>query len=168
MSTSLGVKIGHWYKVECFGADGALKWVEEFPNLVVNVGLTEILEQFYNGSTYTAAHFVMLKDNADVVAASDTMSSHATWVEIHTQYSEGTRPALTMNAAASQSIDNVGGVSVFTITGTATIAGACITTNSTKNGTTGVLIGGNDFSADRAVVNGDTLNVTVTASMTSS
>jgi hypothetical protein len=50
----------------------------------------------------------------------------------------------------------------------ATIAGAFLVDNSTKGGTTGTLYGAGDFNADRSVSNGDTLNVQVDLSITSS
>jgi hypothetical protein len=55
----------------------------------------------------------------------------------------------------------------FTINATSTIAGAFLTSISTKGGTTGILFSASDFSSpgDRAVVSGDTLSVTYTLSL---
>jgi hypothetical protein len=39
--------------------------------------------------------------------------------------------------------------------------------NNTKGGSTGTLLGGNDFGASRGVISGDTLRVTATCSLTS-
>jgi hypothetical protein len=55
----------------------------------------------------------------------------------------------------------------FTINANATIAGAFITTSSTKAGTTGTLLSVGNFTVgDRGLVSGDTLNVTYTFSAT--
>jgi hypothetical protein len=148
------------YTFECYDKEGKLKWREETPNAVVNVGLDDVLNQYFKGSAYTAAHYVGLKGTG-TIAAADTMSSHAGWTEI-TGYSEGTREALTLGTVSSQSVDNSASKASFSITGTATVAGAFVTTNSTKGGTTGTLYGAADFGASRSVENGDTLNVTVT------
>jgi hypothetical protein len=94
------------------------------------------------------------------------MSSHAGWSEVHTQYSEGTRPALTLGTVAAGSVSNTASKATFTITGTATVAGAFVTSNSTKNGTTGTLYGATDFSSSRGVESGDSLQVTVTLTAT--
>jgi hypothetical protein len=51
---------------------------------------------------------------------------------------------------------------VFTINGTTTIGGAFMVTVSTKGGSTGILYGGAAFAADRSVISGDTLNITIT------
>jgi hypothetical protein len=50
---------------------------------------------------------------------------------------------------------------------TTTIAGAFLTTDDTKGGTSGTLFSVSNFTApgDRAVVSGDTLNVTYTFSL---
>ena len=150
------------YLVECFGEDGALKWREEIPNTVVNVGLDDVLSQYFKGAAYTAAHFVGLTDGTPTPAAGDTMASHAGWVEV-TAYSEATREALTLGSVASQSVDNSASKASFSINGTATVGGAFVTTNNTKSGTTGTLYGVAAFTGgDRSVANGDTVNVTVT------
>jgi hypothetical protein len=51
---------------------------------------------------------------------------------------------------------------VFNINGTTTVGGAFLSSDDTKGGTTGILFSAADFQSpgDRAVTNGDTLNVT--------
>lgn len=157
------------YRVECFGPDGQLKWVETIDNIVVNVGLDDILDKYYKGSTYTASHFVGLTDGTPTVAAADTMASHVGWAEVHTEYSEATRPALTLGTVSGQSVDNSASKATYSITGTATVGGAFVTTDSTKNGAGGTLVGVGAFTGgDKAVANLDTLNVTVTLTASSS
>lgn len=153
------------FKHECFDRHGRLKWVEEFDNITVDVGLDEILDKFWKGSTYTAAHFVGLKLTGSIIAG-DTMGSHAGWAE-SSVYSNGTRPALTMGAVSGQSVDNSGSKAVFNINGSATITGSFVSTDNTKGGTSGILIGGGEYAASRGVADGDTLNVTVTATQAS-
>jgi hypothetical protein len=155
-----GLGMASIYHVECIGADGQVKWIEEVHNTVVNTGLNDVLSQYFKGSTYTAAFYVGLKDTG-TIAAADTMASHGGWTEDAT-YSNATRPALTLGSVASQSVDNSASKAVFTINGTTTIYGAFVTTNSTKSGTTGTLYGAADFGTARAVLAGDTLNVTIT------
>lgn len=161
----LGFRGGCTFIHECYGPDGKLKWREEFPNITVDVGLNEVLEQFWKGSAYTAAHFVGLKLTGAIVAG-DTMAAHAGWVE-STVYSNATRPAFTPGAVAAQSVDNSASKVVFNINGAATITGSFVTDNNTKGGVTGILIGGGEYAASRTVANGDTLNVTVTATSAS-
>jgi hypothetical protein len=155
------------YKFECYDASGNLKWTEEVQNLVVNEGLDDILNQYYKGSTYTAAHYVGLTDGTPTIAATDTAGSHAGWVE-DTNYAEATRPSLTLGTVSSQSVDNSASKATFSINATTTIGGAFVITNNTKGGTTGTLVGAAAFTAgDKSVANGDTLNVTVTLSASS-
>lgn len=152
---------GH-YIIECFRADGTLRWKDEVHNLVVNTGLDDILDKYWKGSTYTASHFVGLTDGTPTIAAGDTMASHVGWVEI-TAYSEAVRQTLTLGAVASQSVDNSASKAVFSINGTTTVGGLFLSTDNTKGGTTGTLISAGAFTGgDRSVASGDTINATVT------
>lgn len=157
----LTVKTRNIYTVECRGADGQIKWTERLKNITVNEGLNEILQQFWKGSTYTAAFYVALKGSGTILAA-DTAASHGGWTEEQT-YSQSTRPALTLGTVASQSVDNSGSVATFSMNGAYTAAGAFIITNNTKGGTSGKLIGGANFTTTRTGGSGDTITVTVTA-----
>jgi hypothetical protein len=158
-----GVKFKNTYKFECW-RNGQLAWSETVHNQVMTAGINDLLTQYFKGSAYTAAFFVGLVDNASFTAyaAGDTMASHAGWLE-SAAYSNATRPSLTLGTAAAGSIDNSAAKAVFNINATATILGGFVTTNSTKSGTTGTLYGAASFTGgSRAVLNGDTLNVTVT------
>ena len=162
-----GARAGGVYFFECYDKEGNLKWKEEAKNLVVNVGLKDMNDKYFSGSSYTAAWYLGLITGpgaGTTIDPSDTMSSHVGWSE-NTSYSQATRPACSFGAATTADpsvISNSSSVAVFSINGTATIAGAFLTSNNTKGGTTGILFSASDFQSpgDRAVVSGDTLNVT--------
>jgi hypothetical protein len=161
------------YTVECIAADGTVRWTDTIENLVVNVGKIDLLDKYFSGTTYTAAWYLGLVDggSSPTYNAADTMSSHAGWTE-STAYSNATRPAPSWGSATAAG----GGAgspgtgskattaTAFNINGTATIAGAFLTTGSAKSGTTGTLYSAGSFTGgNRSVINGDTLNVTYTA-----
>lgn len=153
------------YKVTCVGADGQVKWEDEYKNLVTTVGKNDLLDKYLAGSTYTAAWFLGLVDGASTptYAAGDTAASHAGWTESAT-YSNATRPAPVWNAASAGSKSTT--ATAFNINGTATIAGTFLISNSTKSGTTGILYSAGSFTGgNKSVTSGDTLNVTYTASV---
>lgn len=162
-----GVFGGGVFHFECYDKDGKLKWKDAAKNLVVNVGLQDMNTKYFSGSAYTAAWYLGLITGpgaGTTIVAADTMSSHAGWTE-NTSYSQATRPACSFGTASTADpsvISNSASVAVFSINGTATIAGAFLTSNNTKGGTTGTLFSASDFQSpgDRAVVSGDTLNVT--------
>lgn len=165
------IKGGGVFKVECFDADGNLKWEASSHNLVVNGGLKDMNDKYFTGSSYTAAWYLGLYGAAasNNPAAGDTAASHAGWTEV-TTYSNATRPQATFAAATTADpsvITNSASPAVFNINGTATVGGAFLISNNTKGGTTGVLFSAADFSApgDRVVASGDTLNVTYTFSL---
>ena len=164
LKTKVGVT--STYLFEAFDKDGNLKWTEEVDNLVVTTGLNWLLDKTFKGSSYTAAHYVGLKGSG-TVAASDTMSSHAGWSEV-TGYSEATRETLTLGTVASGSVDNSASKAQFSINASVTVAGAFVTSDNTKSGTSGTLYGATDFSAARSLSNGDTLNITITLTVTAS
>ena len=148
------------YDMECFDSEGNLKWSDGFDNIVVNSGLDDVLDKYFKGSAYTAAHYIGLKLAGSVVAG-DTMASHAGWAE-STAYSNATRPVLTLGAVSGQSVDNSASKASFSINATATITGSFTTTDNTKGGAVGILYGGGEFTTPRGVADGDTLNVTAT------
>jgi hypothetical protein len=159
-------KAGGVFTLQCFDQSGSLKWETQSHNLVVNVGLKDMNEKYFTGSSYTAAWYLGLygAGASNTPAAGDTMSSHAGWTEV-TAYSEATRPACVFGTATTADpsvISNAGSVAVYTINGTTTVGGAFLTTNNTKGGTTGILFSAADFESpgDRSVVAGDVINLT--------
>ena len=159
------------YKIQCHDAQGNLKWEDEAPNLVVNVGLQDMTAKYFTGSAYTAAWYIGIygAGASNTPAAGDTMSSHAGWTEV-VAYSQATRPACTFGTptTANPSVaTNSASPATFSINATTTVGGAFLTSNNTVGGTTGTLYSAADFSApgDRAVTNGDTLSVTYTLSL---
>lgn len=168
---SLGETVGAGgvYTVTCTGADGQVKWTEAFPNLVMNAGVQDMNTKYFAGSSYTAAWYLGLVTgpaSGTTFAAADTLASHAGWTE-NTDYS-GNRKAVTFGTATTANpsvISNSAAPSVFTMTGSATIAGAFLCNAAT--GTSGVLFSASDFTGgDKSVTSGDTLSVTYTFSLT--
>lgn len=161
MNSANAVKVENHWIVECFDKDGNLKWKEEFDNIVVTEGLNALLNNTFNAAAGSVAWYVGLvtgPGSGTTYAAGDTLASHGGWTEAN-PYS-GNRPAWTKNGVASGgAMSNSSSKASFAITGTATIAGAFLC--SVNTGTSGTLYGAGDFSADRSVVNGDTLNVQV-------
>ena len=171
MSSKETAKAGGVFTVQCHDSEGNLKWSAEKHNLVVNVGLKDMNDKYFTGSSYTAAWYIGLygAGASNTPAAGDTMSSHAGWTEV-TAYSQSTRPAATFAAATTADpsvITNSASPAVYSINGTTTVGGAFLTSNNTKGGTTGILFSASDFASpgDRSVVNGDTLTVTYTFSL---
>ena len=159
------------FDFECIGADGKVKWTGSAPNLVVNVGLAYMAGSALTSVTAITTWYIGLygAGASNTPAAADTMSSHAGWTEV-VPYSNATRVAVTFVTAttANPSVaTNSASPASFTINATSTVGGAFLTSGSAKSGTAGTLFSAVDFSApgDRAVVSGDTLNVTYTMSL---
>ena len=100
-------------------------------------------------------------------AAADTMASHGGWVEAGVAntptYSQAARPTASWSAASSGS-KALSAAAAFSITGTGTVKGAFLNSVSTKDGSLGTLYSAGVFTAgDKVVSNGDTVNVSYTA-----
>jgi len=160
------------FHVLCYDEDGNLKWEEGNNNLVVNTGIQYMAGTALTSVTQITTWYVGLvtgPGSGTTFAAGDTMSSHAGWTEF-TGYSQATRVAATFATATTANpsvVTNTASVAVFSINAGGTVAGAFLTSGSAKSGTAGTLFSGSDFTGgDRTVVNGDTLNVTYTFSLT--
>lgn len=157
-----------WLKRELDAIPLELKWKDQAKNVVTTVGKNHMLDNQLAGSSYTAAWFMGLISSVSYTTgpvAGDTMASHGGWTEDQ-NYSAGTRPAPSFSAASGGSKATSSNVS-FSMNATATIKGCFLNTVSTKGGTTGTLFSAGLFTGgDQPVVNGNTLNVSYTATLT--
>jgi hypothetical protein len=158
---------GH-YEVVCIGPDGKEKWRDVIENLVTTVGKNDLLDKYLKGSSYTQTIRMGLK-GAGTADVADTQSSHGGWLEVglaNAPTYTGNRKDVTMGSASGGS--SVSPSQSFAITSAGTVAG-CFVNNggsATKDNTTGVLFSAGNFTGGSKVVdNGDTLNVTYTASV---
>ena len=158
---NVGLELTNIWTMTCLDSSGNVKWSETKKNLITTEGLNHILDSTFHASTQVTTWYIGLKGSG-TPAAGDTLASHSTWSEL-TGYS-GDRKEWTEGAASSGSMTNSSSVD-FSITSTATVAGAFLASAAT--GTTGTLYGVVDFASSRAVLSGDTLQVTVTVTAAS-
>jgi hypothetical protein len=163
------------YVVECRDADGVLRWREELDNTVVTVGKNLALDTLLAGAAFTTVGpFMGLISSVSYttgVVAADTMSSHGGWTEAGNANAPtytSPRKTAVFNAASAGSKALSAALS-FAILTSGTIKGVFIVTGtgavSTIDNTSGTLLSGGLFSGgDRAVLNGDTVNVSWTLS----
>ena len=163
------------YEIECIGVDGEVKWREVIDNVVQTVGKNLALDTFLAGSAYTVTgpYMGLISSTSYTgTAAGDTMASHSGWLEA----GGANAPAYSGNRkTAVWSVVSAGSKALsaalsFAMTSTGTVKGAFIAYGSgasaTKDDTGGTLWSAGTFSTgDKAVVNGDTLNVTYSTSL---
>ncbi len=167
MNCQTRLELEDFFYVRCYDKDGNLKWEDTITNLVVDAGINDALDKYFKGSSYNAVHYCGLTGGSPTFAASDTMASHSGWTEV-TAYSAATRPQVSWGTVSSKQVTS--SAVQFTINADGTTIGGCfLCTNSTKGGTSGTLYGGGAFSqGNRTLGNGDVINVTITATGSSS
>ena len=156
------------YHAVCYSVDGFIKWEDDIKNLVTTVGKNLTLDTILGNSA--AGAVVMGLKGTGTAAITDTQSSHAGWLEVglaNAPTYSGNRPTPSFSAASAGSKTTSSAVS-FSMTGTGTVAGCFINIggSATKDSTTGTLFSAGDFSSSKSVVNGDTIAVTYTATLT--
>lgn len=155
------------YNLELLDSNGVTKWADSVRGTVVIAGLNKLLDACFKTGLASPAWFVGLLDGATapVVTPSDTMASHAGWIE-NVGVSNSVRPTLTPGTIANGAVDNSGSRAVFNITADGSIAGAFVASNSALSGASGVLYDVGAFlDGVRPVSSGDVLQITVTLSV---
>lgn len=181
-----GMEIHGYYRVEChsqkwhrkmlakLGIMSTLRWKDHFPNLVTTVGKNHMLDTELAGSAYSATVIMGLISSTSytAVAAGDTMASHGGWLEAgNANAPTYTAPRKTLAfSAASSGSKATSAAASFAITGTGTVKGAFVVLgggSTTIDNTSGTLFSAGLFSGgDKTVANGDTINVSYTATLT--
>ena len=156
------------YHAVCYGADGQIKWEAPIENLVTTVGKNLTLDTILGNSA--AGAVVMGLKGVGSANVADTQASHAGWLEVggtNAPAYSGNRPTPSFSAASAGSKATSSAVS-FAITSSGTVAGCFINIggSATKDSTTGTLFSAGDFSSSKAVVNGDTIAVSYTLTLT--
>lgn len=155
----------HWVNGEDMRQDHNM-WVTEGRNHALDV-------VFGSGTQSTTWYLAPFTGNVSV-ASTWTAANFASNATENTSTSEGytnaTRPAWTINGAASSgSVTNSSSPTTFTFASasTVTVRGIGFLTTNTRGGTSGKLMSASRFAADRVMANSDQLSVTYALSLTS-
>jgi hypothetical protein len=167
--------VGGRFEVECFAPDGKLKWRDTIENTVVTVGKNLAMDTYLAGAAYTVVGpFMGLVSGTSftATAATDTMASHAGWLEcgganLPTYTAPRKTCAWSPSAGASKALS---AALSFAMTGAGPVQGAFIVFGtgalSTIDNTAGVLYSAGAFTGGaKTVGSGDTLNVSYTATI---
>ena len=155
------------FQIECYDKHDQFKWFASAHNLVTDEGITDLLNKYFMGATYTAAWYLgLVTGPAPVFATADKAASHAGWTEF-TNYGEAARPTLIPPPATTTSVNNSASKANYTCDNVTskTVSGLFVTTASGKGAVTGILYSEAVFTqGDKLVTQGDVLAVTATLS----
>ena len=141
-------------------------------NLIPTEGLAHILNVAMGSTAKPAGYFLALFSGAAAPAANWTAASFAAAaseiVSLTEGYTNATRPAWTPTNTSTGSIDNMASVASVTIATSSqlNVTGAAMLTNSSRGGTTGVLVSATKYAAPRIFQDGDTYEVGYRLSLT--
>ena len=178
------VGVEGYYHVECRDASGNLKWTEEFPNQVVQVGKIFMFSQTLLTSpvSLVGPYLGLVSGTGNTFSPTDTMTSHAGWSEF-IAYTVGgsavrgtavfatptgnssTTPGSNVVTAAATAI-------TYTITGSGGTVGGCFLVTGTgassaQSNTGGTLYSAGAFGTAKTTTVGDTVTVTYSTTATS-
>lgn len=174
---------GH-YTVTCRDKDGNLKWEEQFPNQVVQIGKQLMLDTLLRGSSYTVVgpFLGLVSGSSNTFSPTDTMTSHSGWTEFVNYTVGGSAVRGTAVFAASTGNNNTTSGSnvvtssataiTYTITSTGGTVGGCFIVTgtgavSTQSSTAGTLYSAGAFGTPKTTTAGDTVAVTYSTTATS-
>lgn len=177
------IGIAGTYQIECRDADGNIKWVDQFPNLVNAIGKQLMLDTLLKGSSYSVVGpFLGLISGASPTfgTGTDTMASHAGWTEFtnYTVGGSGVRGTAVFASATSSGstpsnvTTSTATAITYTITSTGGTVGGCFLVTGTGavdtlSSTAGTLYSAGAFSTAKVVTAGDTVSVTYSTTATS-
>lgn len=148
------------FKGEYFDRINGGEW-QRNDNLVVNEGIAHILNVALGGKAKTVKYFLALFSGNTAPAPTWTALNFAAVasevVSLTEGYTNATRPEWVPVDTNGNSIDNMAAAAQLTIetSGTLTVTGAALLTNSTKGGTTGTLVSASKYAVARTFQNGD-------------
>ena len=148
------------YTLHHYDKNGNLLQSIKFNNGIVDAGVQHAYDCVFHAGSQITTWFIGLIDNSGftALANADTMASHAGWNEF-TTYTEATRVEWDEAATSGRTIASATPAD-FSITGSGTIKGGFLVSNSAKSGTTGVLWSTGVFANPPTVANGETLKIT--------
>ena len=166
-----GIKLtAHWEWEHFRGGKLIDQW--EYDNVCTDEGLDHMLDSTFDAATQITAWYVEIFES-DTTPDGDTTYAVPVYTP-STSYDEATRPVYTAAAAASQVTTNAASKAVFTISATKTIYGAALVGGGAAATTKGDVAGGgtlfsaSKFTAAKAVVDDDVLNVTIAITLADS
>ncbi len=142
------------------------KWEDH--NIVVNQGLNLLLNNALAGVAAQTSWYIGIFSGNYTPALTDTGATIASNSTESAAYTSTTRPAWTppSGGTSNQTISNSASPASFTMNASVTIYGAFLVSSNVINGTAGDLMAASQFSAARALLSGDVLNVTYALSAT--
>jgi hypothetical protein len=133
--------------------------VEYSDNLLVDQGLNSLLGVALGNVTQISSWYIAIFSGDVTVLASWTAANFTSGATEITAYDETTRVAWTPTAAAGGIISSYTAKSTFTANSGITVRGAALISASAKSATSGTLMAASRFGADKALTDGEIIDI---------
>ena len=163
-ASGANVKAGGFFIIEHI-RNGKVIDTQISKNIVVDEGLTHILNVALSGGAQDTTWFVGIFKNNHVPVAGDiaaTFAGAGVAGEVSTEVDETTRPAWTEAGVSAKAITNSASPATFTANTTVSVWGAFLISDNVMGGTTGTLMAASRFTSVRNLLDTDVLNITYT------
>lgn len=137
--------------------NGELLGERQDSNIVVNEGLTHVLNILFRSGTQVATWYLAPFKGNYTPLATDTAANITANSTEATEYDEAARVEYNEAAPSSQVVTNSANRATFTFNAPITVYGAFLASASAKSAITGTLLSAGKFAAARAVVAADEL-----------
>lgn len=154
------VRAGFEYVIEVVGTDGTVRDREVVHNLMPIQGLNHMLSVTLKGAVQVGTWYLGLYEGNYTPSPGDLASSFPASATETTAYTGAARPALTLGAVTSGTVDNAALRAEFTMNANKTIYGGFISSASAKGGTSGVLLSAVKFSSPKSLESGELMRLT--------
>ena len=133
--------LGFYYEVEQISPSGIVVARERVENIMPNEGITHILNVIFLTGSKASGWYIAPYTNSYTPVSTDTAASFVSSSNESSDYAETTRPAFNCVLSSDNlSVINTGNEAEFTFTAATRVTGLFISSNSTKQGTSGILL----------------------------
>ncbi|MEO8391223.1 hypothetical protein [Polaromonas sp.] len=161
------VQPGFKYLVQILDKAGNVRDTEVVHNLMPVQGLDHMVGVTLKGSAQLTSWYVGIYQGNYTPVGADTAATFPASATECTNYTAGTRPALTLGAVAAGSVDNGASRAEFVMSANRTLYGGFVASAAAKGSTAGVLLSAVRFTSPKALESGETLRVIAAFALTS-
>lgn len=133
--------LGFYYEVEQISPSGIVVARERVENIMPNEGITHIINVIFLSGTKAGGWYIAPYTNSYTPVSTDSAATFVASANETSDYAQTTRPVFNCVLSSDNlSVINTGNEAEFTFTAATRVSGLFISSNSAKQGTSGILL----------------------------